>query len=117
MTDTTFNFDFVAMASQILALDHNEAIAVAHTATNALDQNGGDPSAAIEHLAARVTGDYYLMPHQKVQCCRAASLLGAFHVLEKLATIADDRDIEIKRCHDCNGIHDMPGDRCPICAK
>lgn len=105
-------------------LDHNDLAMVANRVDDILLSTNHDPAAGIQFLMPSATGDqstYYTTMAERRRDAMAVAVLGAALIGQCLAVIADnhddDADIQIKRCYDCNGIHDMPGDRCPVCSQ
>ena len=105
-------------------LNHNDLAMVANRVDDILLSTNHDPAAGVQFLMPSVTGDqstYYTTMPERRRDAMTLAVLGAALIGERLAEIADnhddDDDIRIKRCYDCNGIHDMPGDRCPVCSQ
>ena len=107
-------------------INHNDLAMVANRVDHILSLADLDPIRAIEMLVPYATGrndSYYMLWTERRRDAMALAVLGAAVIGERLAQISDgydadsDEDIHIKNCIDCNGIHDMPGDRCPVCSQ
>lgn len=120
-------FDAKTLTLTVLPdLNHNDLAMVANRVDDILTATNHDPAAGIQILMPLATGDknttgYHSLMHERRRDAMALAVLGAALIGERLAEIADnhddDDDIQIKQCYDCNGIHDMPGDRCPVCSQ